>query len=244
MMRNILFIFLLSTISLFFQSCSNEDTPDLSFGGITIGKQFPDSLLKSSKFKFNGEQKSIDNILPEYEGQLLFSLPNRKSVPLNVKAYGDYKSGKIFEIDIDGFSFSQIGEFYDMLKAKYGDPQKIFNENENKTKSFGSILLNIHFMIKDNEEHNIYRNDPIVIAEWEPAGYESNIKIYCYSYVFTKEEWSDIQVTYFNEEAMKRNLIKYNEELQRKESHNKWMEKKRAQDEYKAKNPEIMNQDF
>lgn len=226
------------------QSCGNNDSLDLSFGGITIGQQFPDSLLKSKQFKLNGSQKLKDNFLPEYEGKLSFNLPDYKGIPLNIKAFGDYESGKIFEIDIDGFSYSQIKEFYDMLIAKYGEPQKIFNENKNRGESLSSILLDISFMIQDNEEHKIYSYDPIIIAEWAPIGYDSKIKMYCYSYVFTKKEWTDIYVTYYNEEVMKRNLIKYDAEIKRKESQKKWEEKKKAQDEYKAKNPEAMNQDF
>lgn len=226
------------------QSCGNNDSSDLSFGGITIGQQFPDSLLESANFKLNGSQRLVDNFLPEYEGELSFNLPNHKAIPLNIKAYGDYESGKIFEIDIDGFSFSQIEEFYDMLNAKYGEPQRIYNETNNRGKSLGSILLDIYLIIQDEEEHEIYRDDPIIIAEWTPIEYESKIKIDCYSYVFTKQKWSDIQIKYFNEEIRKQNLIKYNKEIKRKESDKKMEEKRKAQEEYKAKNHETMNQDF
>lgn len=244
MKRHFINIVLLCSILFLTQSCSNNNPPDLSFSGIEIGRQFPDSLLISGGFKLNGNQRLVNNFLPEYEGQLTFSLPSHKDIPLNVKAYGDHESGHIFEINIDGMNLSQMEEFYDMLIAKYGDPQTVYNETENTNKRFGSIILDVYRRVIEDEKNNIYSYKPIKIAEWEPIGYESKIQISCYSYVFTKDAWSDIQITYYNDANRIKNLKKYEDELKREESHKKWKQKHKAQEEYKKKNKETMDQDF
>lgn len=206
-------------------SCTKEND-DLSFSSIMLGKEFPDSLIQAG-FKY------YDSEMPSYEGKITFNLPSFKNVKINVVARIDPDTKKVCLISLSGFEMSQLKEFYDMLRAKYGDPATPYCETKS---SFYSILSASRRNIDKTPE---YIQESMDWAIWCPNGNHSTIQISEFFYYESKRNEPLIYITYENNETYK---IAAEKALKIKETKEEEKEKNKRE-RYKKTHP-FMNQDF
>ena len=216
-------------------SCTNKKHyRDLSFGGITIGETFPDSLIK------NGDFKLIDSSIPTYIGHITFNFPNSKNVLIDTKVECDIETKEVFIIQLRELQFSQVDDFYHMLVSKYGEPS-IGGLKGNL--SFYSRYMELYRKLKD-EDTRKYGEQYIILGQWEPIGYNSIIQIYSYPIFIAKGEGKDIYIKYINEFETTKNYKKSVEDYKMKEYNRKKEKERLKKEEYIKKNEETLNQDF
>lgn len=206
-------------------SCTKEND-DLSFSSIVLGKEFPDSLVQAG-FKY------YDSEMPSYEGKITFNLPSSKNVTINVVARVDHDTKKVCLISLSGLEMSQLNEFYNMLRAKYGDPATPYSEIKS---SFSSLLYDSHRNIDRTPE---YIQESMTWAIWCPNRNHSNIEIRELFYYESKRTESSIYIDYINNEAYE---IAAEKALKIKQSEDEQKEKNKRE-RYKEAHP-FMNQDF
>lgn len=212
-------------------SCSNarETKGDLSFGGITIGKSFPDSLKADSLFKFFNEYD-----VPFYEGALSFSLPKNKKTKFHVVATTNLENTEVTCIEITPTEL-EAWDLYDMLKSKYGLPISDFGDTDC---SLQYLMSHVYKQLG----YSAYETTPdisgtYILAEWNPSGYTSKILLIADIYHFPSEYNPKIS-TYLRLKYINPTRV---EEVD-KQAKSKKQNSKR--DSYKKTNSEVMNQDF
>lgn len=229
-MKNIgLILFLILCISCI--SCNNGDIykeDNLSFSGITMGQEFPDSL--KSSFEFSNED------IPYYEGHIPFEFPNSGNANLSVVAVTNMEGTEVICIQIGNMDLEQSEDFYDMLKSKYGLPVSEYGSTDIKLKKMlnnifedlgykyygdkvdvsGKRVLAVWYSVKGN-------TDIIMIGNTyhSPNSYSDN------------EPWTYVWFKYIDRDKM--SLVKRQSENNRI---------KRERDYYKKKNSKFMEQDF
>lgn len=211
-------------------SCMNEKSRnmDLSFAGITIGQDFPDSLKNGNQFEY------YESTPPFYEGSRSFSLPNYPNAKIHVVASTDLNGKEVTSIQISPNN-EQASDFYNMLKSKYGIP----------TSDYGDADCSLQYLI-----HNMYDNlgfseydcrrdisGTYVMAIWEPISTQSIIRMIADVYHFPDRFNPKIDIflrfQYINLDRFE--TIKTSAER-------KALDKKR--DDYRKQNQQTMNQDF
>lgn len=227
-MKNLFIIYILF---IFCISCNNKNVdnePDLSFAGITIGKEFPDSL--KPKYKF------WDTDIPQYEGLSPFDLPNNPNTSLSVIAVTDLKGEEVICIGIGGMNIEQSGEFFEMLKSKYGLPTSDYGNPDVKLDRF---LYNIF-----SDLGYTYYNDDVdvsgdrILAVWKSVVGNSDIMMIGNTYHYPKDyrdnkPWTYVYFQYIDKD-------KYYTTQQQSEKNK--INKKR--ENYRKNNSQYMNQDF
>lgn len=222
----VIFIF---TIFCALSSCKNtrEESGDLSFAGITIGKSFPDSLKANFEYSSDG--------VPFYEGRICFKLPSEVKDNLSVVAATDLNEGKVHTIQIGNLNNDEAGEFYDMLKTKYGLPKSQFGDTDCRLQNF---LYKVYKQLgyEPYEKYPDITGD-YILAEWHPMPYKSTI--YMIANIFHrpgdyKEEiWTYVFFKYVDEAEYRK---------VEKDSENRRLNRNR--ENYWKQNSESMNQDF
>lgn len=223
-------------------SCGNSgvsNPKDLSFGGITLGEDFPDSLKESGKFK------RLDGVLPYYEGMVKFKLPHSKSDSIGVEASTSLDGEDVICITIGPYeckgNMNEANDLYEMLKSKYGKPLSDYAGSEYR---FDSFLRQVYKQLGYSTSYDSYNTDTDisgnrVLAEWHPIGVPSKILLIVETFYFKNGYYSDPDVSsfvsfrYINEE-------KFAEVMRQKKAR----EDHKERDSYRQKNKEVMNQDF
>lgn len=223
-------------------SCGNSSSSgpkDLSFGGITLGEDFPDSLKLSGKFKRQ------DGVLPYYEGLVRFKLPHSKSDSLGVEASTSLDGDEVVCITIGPYeckgNMDEANDLYEMLKSKYGKPLSDYTGSEYR---FDSFLRQVYKQLGYSTSYDSYNTDTDisgnrVLAEWHPIGFPSKILVIVETFYFKNGYYSDPDVSsfvsfrYINEE-------KFADVMRQKKAR----EDHKERDSYRRKNKEVMNQDF
>lgn len=220
-------------LSLLLVSCfnhsSNSAIPnDLSFAGITIGQEFPDSLKGSFKYY------NVSGILPGYEGIPKFSLPNYPKPEMYVVASTDVEEKEVVCITIMINDLKQACDFYNMLKSKYGLPTSSYG---NTDCTLQRLLCNVYEQLGlyNNQETDI--SGSRVIATWRSTGYPSDIVLKARTYHYPYSVDSD-PTTHF--EFYYVNIAKHTQELKKVEAR----KNNEKREEYKNDNLETMGQDF
>lgn len=221
---------LVSIIMCLFFSCMNEKSrsKNLSFAGITIGQDFPDSLKNDNRFEY------YESIPPFYEGSTIFSLPNYPNAEIHVVASTDLDGKEVTSIQISPNN-EQASDFYNMLKSKYGIPASNYGDAD------CSLQHLIHSMYDKlgYDEYNckIDISGTYVMAIWEPMSTQSIIRmiadIYHFPDRFNPKIDIFIRFQYINLDRFE--TVKANAER-------KALNKKR--DDYCKKNQQTMSQDF
>lgn len=225
----------LSAISIIFvcvllSSCSSSSScsmGDLSFAGITIGKEFPDSLKNNGNFIYS------DKRIPYYDGYVLFNLPNTPEAKIGVVATTDLE-GVVVGIDIYQH-LEEASDFYDMLKSKYGLPDSDFG---NTDCSLQHLISKFYEQL--GYKYYDYTNADIsgerVLGTWKPLGFESIIVMiadtYC-SMDYGATPNTSISFKYVD-------VDKYTAAQKAAERRNELMKR----EEYRKENSQSMNQDF
>lgn len=211
-------------------SCSPNNTKpkDLSFGGITIGEAFPDSLKGS--FKYYPE---LD--IPSYEGKIKFDFPSEKESDISIIAAVDPNEKEVICIDIMFEDGMKAYDFYNMLKSKYGLP----------TSNYGDTDCSLqHFLYRLYEElgYEQYSTGPDisgrrVLAEWNNHGISSDIMLIADTYHFPSNynPRLDTFLTFRYVNRAKLSKVQKESEIKSKEKN---------RNRYKQNNKEEMNQDF
>lgn len=226
-------LYLIIIVGIILTSCTkNKNSSDLSFGGITIGETLPDSLIKHGDFKL------INSSLPTYIGYISFNFPNSKNVSIKTRVECNIDTKEVFMIELMDLGFSNIDDFYHMLVSKYGEP------------TVGGIKDKLNFfsmyrdLYKKYKDAQFYGENPVILGQWEPIGYNSIIQIYSYPIFIAKGNGEDIFIRYFNkietEKNYKKSIDNYNSEKNKREME----EKKIKKEEYRKKNEETLKQDF
>lgn len=225
----ILAIFTISLLGLSL-SCSKDKTKqkDLSFGGITIGEVFPDSLKNS--FKFYPE---LD--VPTYEGGIKFDFPNEPKADISIITAIDPSDDEVISIDIFMEESVKAYDFYNMLKSKYGLPISDYGDTDCSLQYF------IHRLYTDLGYERYSKQPDIsgrrVLAEWTNTGHASNIMMISDTYHFP-DEYNPKLSTYITFRYVnKSRLNRVQEEAEQKS-------KERKRNNYRQNNRGAMNQDF
>lgn len=221
-------IFLITILS-FLSSCKNASNGngDLSFAGITIGKEFPDSLKSTFEYSPDG--------VPFYEDKISFRLPSGLKDNLSVVAATDLDDGKVHTIQVGNLNNDEAAEFYDMLKSKYGLPTSQFGDTDCKLQNF---LYRVYKQLgyEPYEKYPDITGD-YILAEWRPVPYRSTIymiaNIYHRPGNYNEELWTYVFFKYVDE-------AEYHKA--ENDSENRRINSNR--ENYKKQNSESMNQDF
>ena len=219
--------------------CSHETSrkkpKDLSFGGITIGEVFPDSLKGS--FRHCPE---LD--LPTYEGGVDFKFPSTEKKGVSVIAVTDPDGGEVMCIDVMMLE-AQAYDFYNMLKSKYGLPSS----------RYGHTDSGLHYFLKKVYEelgYEPYSRHPNIsgrraLAEWIIPEYMSTIMMIADIYHRPKDRYrlrigestSEIETYITFRYVNKGRLNRVEREAEEKA-------KEARRNSYRQNNQEAMNQDF
>ena len=157
----------ITLITAFFVSaCSgkSDESGDLSFAGITIGKAFPDSLKKTfESYEYPG---------PSYSGSVPFTFPKNKTTKLSIDANCNMDGSEVICISVYLYDFGEAIDMYNMLRSRYGIP----------TSDYGNADCSLqNLMHKVYEQLGYYGMDEVnvsgdrIIASWSPAGYIADI---------------------------------------------------------------------
>lgn len=235
----VIFIMMLVSMSSCGQSGSSGPK-DLSFGGITLGEDFPDSL------KDNGMFKHLDGVLPYYEGLVKFKLPHSKSDSIRVEASTSLDNEEVICITIGPYEsksgMDEANDLFEMLKSKYGKPISDYAGSEYRLDSF---LRNAYKQLGYSTSYDSYNTDVDisgnrVLAEWNPLGNSSSrILLIVETFYFKNGYYSDPDVSsflsfrYINDD-------KFDEAMRQKNAREEY----KSRDSYRQKNKEVMNQDF
>ena len=209
--------------------CSKaENISNLSFAGITIGKEFPDSLKNTFEF--------LDTDIPQFEGKVIFALPNCSDANLNVVAATDLVKKEVVCIQIGNMNIEQSSEFFEMLKSKYGLPISRYGRTDIKLErllanifsDLGYSYYNDNVDLTGNRELAVWKSvlgntDIVMIGETyhDPKSYRDN------------KPWTYVYFLYVDQDKFS---------TTQKDAETKRINNKRSQ--YKEKNPQYMNQDF
>ena len=234
----IIFIMMFVGLSSCGKSGSSEPK-DLSFGGITLGEEFPNSLKNSGRFKH------LDGILPYYEGLVKFKLPHSKSDSISVEASTNLDGKEVICITIgpyeDKSGMNEANDLFEMLKSKYGKPISAYAGSEYRLDSF---LSSVYKQLGYSTSYDSYNTDVDisgnrVLAEWNPKGGNSKILLIAQTFYFKNSYYSDPDVsTFFSVRYLNEN--KFNEAMRQKEAR----DENKSRDSYRQRNKEVMNQDF
>lgn len=227
MVKNLINIILSICILAIITACAKEKD-DLSFSSIMLGKEFPDSLIQKG-FTY------YDSDMPSYEGTIMFNLPSENNVELEIVARIDPDSKKVYLISISKIGISKISDFYEMLRAKYGEPMTPFSDIKS---SFSSLLFSSHRNL-DLDPDFLRRHDGVILAMWHPEGFNSSIRITEYFYYPNKRSESLIYITYENSELY--NIA--SEKAQRARELEENQREQMDRENYRRTHP-FMNQDF
>lgn len=233
-------IFIIISMSL--SSCGksgSSEPKDLSFGGITLGEEFPDSL------KSNGKFEHLDGILPYYEGLVKFKLPHSKSDSISVEASTSLDGKEVICITIGPYEsksgLDEANDLFEMLKSKYGKPISDYEGSEYRLDSF---LRNVYKQLGYSTSYDSYNTDVDisgnrVLAEWNPKGSHSRILLIAQTFYFKKSYYDNPDVsTFLSFRYLNEN--KFNDAMRQKEAR----DENKSRDSYRQKNKEVMNQDF
>lgn len=227
-MKNLCIILFLTIFCVSCNESTYKKTQNLSFAGITLGEEFPDSLKQ--KFKFLGTD------IPQYEGVIPFNLPNHPNTNLDVVAATDLNGDEVICIQIGNMNIEQSGEFFEMLKSKYGLPKSDYGNPDVKLERF---LYNIF-----SDLGYTYYNDDVdvsgdrILAVWKSVLGNSDIMMIGNTYHSPKDyrdnkPWTYVYFQYID-------MDKYYTTQQQSEK-NKINQKR---EKYRKNNSQYMNQDF
>ena len=215
-------------------SCNKEQIKEPSFGGITIGKQFPDSLKKLRNFKFD------NTWVPSYCGFVKFKFPSGYSTNIQTTIKVDsYNDSEVYEILLSELGYSQISDFYDLFLAKYGSPSATVSRN---AKSYLSLLDYASKHIDELPKHRetsvpLYY---ITLAEWNPTNTNTVIQIFTWlNFDYTIDRHS-VYIRYLNPDLEKEFYKEYTKEYSEKNAEEERIKEKN----YRDKNKEVLEQDF
>lgn len=216
-------------------SCKNEkssenEKSDLSFAGITIGQDFPDSLKNDDGLKY------YDNGLgfPFYEGSRAFSLPKNPNAVLHIVATTDLDGKEVTSIQIS-LNNDEASDFYDMLKSKYGIPTSNYGDADcSLYRLTNSMYENLGY---SEYNYKIDISGTYVMALWKPISTKSIIRMIADIYHFPSHYNPEIS-TYIRFQYI--NLNKF--ESVQAAAEKRTMDKKR--EDYRKQNQKSMNQDF
>lgn len=156
---------LLVVLVILCNSCSKPKSLGLSFAGITIGETFPDSLKSSYEF--------LDYDIPQYEGTIPFDLPNHHISNLNVVAATDLQGKEVILIQIGAMYLEQAGDFYEMLKSKYGLPTSDYGDTDvNLSRFIDNLFEDLGF---DYYVNDVDVTGDRILAEWHSVKGNSDI---------------------------------------------------------------------
>lgn len=217
-------------------SCKNDkssknDKSDLSFAGITIGQDFPDSLKNNNRFKYYEHSSEA----PSYDGSIPFSLPNYPNAVLDVAVTTDLDGKEVTSIEIVP-SNDEASDLYDMLKSKYGIPTSNYGDADCSL----NLLINNMYEDLGYSEYNCKTDitGTRVIAQWEPISSKSIIRMIARTLHFPNNSYSQRLHTYIWFQYI--NLNKFTSVQAAAER--KAINKKR--EDYRKQNQKAMNQDF
>ena len=209
-------------------ACSKEDKPNLSFAGITIGKEFPDSL--KSKYEY------LNTAIPQYEGKISFNLPNHSYANVSVVAATDLNGEEVICIQIGNLNIEQSSDFFEMLKSKYGLPKSQYGNTDVK---LDRLIANIF----SDLGYSYYNEDVDVSGDRELAVWRSvlgNTDIVMIGNTYhtphsysNNKPWTYVYFMYIDQEKFLA--------TQRQSESNKITKKR---EEYRKNNSKYMNQDF
>lgn len=225
-MKNLI-LFLLAIIFIV-SACNKEDSPNLSFAGITIGKEFPDSL--KSKYEY------LNTAIPQYEGKILFNLPNHSDVNVSVVAATDLNEEEVICIQIGNLNIEQSSDFFEMLKSKYGLPKSQYGNTDVKLdRLIANIFSDLGYSYY-NEDVDV--SGDRVLAVWKSVLGNTDIimigKTYHSPHSYSNNKpWTYVYFKYVDQEKFI---------AAQKQSESNKISKKR--EEYRKNNSKYMNQDF
>lgn len=224
-------LYFFAILAMVLTACSQANPPDLSFAGITMGKEFPDSLKTTGHFEY------YDNNVPFYEGSVIFDLPNFPKKELHVVATTDLQNKEVTCIQLTMF-MPEASDFYNMLKSKYGLPSSDFGDTDCSLQT----LINRVYEQLGYKSYAYFGECPNisgtrVLAVWEPASYKSAILLITDTYhsqsSYNSQLDTFVRFKYINvkkSEAVEKEVQKIHDNKQR--------------DDYRKDNAESMSQDF
>lgn len=206
----------------------NYNSKDLSFAGIMIGQQFPDSLKDS--FKFYPELG-----IPTYEGGVKFDFPSESNAGVSVVAAIDPNNNEVICIDILMEESMKAYDLYDMLKSKYGLPVSDYGDTDCSLQYFINRLYT-------DLGYEMYSKRPDisgrrVLAEWNNTGFASNVIMIADTYHFPDEYHPKLStfITFRYVNKVRLNRVQEMSEQKSKE---------KERNSYRQNNQGAMNQDF
>lgn len=223
---------LLAVLVCLCNSCTTKPKSlGLSFAGITIGEMFPDSLKGSYEF--------LDYDIPQYEGTIVFNLPNHHIPNLNVVAATDLQDKEVILIQIGAMYLEQAEDFYEMLKSKYGLPISSYgNTDVTLSRFIDNIFENLGY---DYYVNDIDVSGDRVLAEWNSVKGNSDILMIGETFHFPEKYSIDDRNkprTFITFKYIDKNKW-YSTIRQSKEN-----KRNKTREEYRQNNSEYMNQDF
>lgn len=223
-------VFLWSILSIIFISCDNSKSKpsNLSFVGITIGEEFPDSLKDIFEFK--------DYDIPRYEGLVHFDLPNYPNTSLWVAAATDLEGKEVTCIHISNMDIDQAGDFFEMLKSKYGLPVSDYGNPDVNLKKFLNNLYSDLGYSYYNDKIDVSGNR--VLVKWSSVKANSDIVMIGNTYHFPQRyQVSEPETSIYFQYIDKKKFDSIEEQAE-----NNKLNRKR--EEYKKNNAKTMKQDF
>ncbi|MCM1301907.1 MAG: hypothetical protein NC226_09315 [Bacteroides cellulosilyticus] len=211
-------------------SCSHTPVNyDLSFAGITIGEEFPDSLKNNDSFEF------YEHDIPFYEGDVIFNLPSTPNNKLHVVATTDLDGKKVTCISLPAMTFSEASDFFNMLKSKYGLPSSDYGDTDCSL----TILLDRTYKKLGYNDYDckIDITGDRILAMWKPASYQSVILMIANTYHFPSKFRPRLD-TFIGFRYV--NIDRFN--AVKREAERNRVNKDRA--DYRLQNSKSMNQDF
>lgn len=207
-------------------SCSQDNSKpkDLSFGGITIGEVFPDSLK-------NSFVHSPELGIPTYEGGIKFDFPSAPKSDVFITAATESATDEVICIDILMEADTKAYDFYDMLNSKYGLPTSKYGDTDCSLQYF----LNRLYKDLGYDQYSCQTDitGRRVLAEWTNTGCVSSIMMIADTYHLKDELSTFITFRYVDKERL---------DIAQQEADKK--SKDRRRNDYRQNNQETMNQDF
>lgn len=212
-----------------------SNNADLSFGGIVIGKAFPDSLIQRNQFSYD------ESWFPSYVGKIPFIFAWSRRGTLDVQVYVESEHSIVHKINIYPTTYANISDLYDMLKAKYGQPSSISDKEDCK---FYQLLDDAYKKGKEYEMPDEYGIGHQILCEWNPKGYRSKIQIVNYESDYSKSRVNGIVLKYIDAAATKTYNQEYLNIKNEEKKQNKRKQQEQIREKYIEENSASMKQDF
>lgn len=218
-------IVLLSAVLI--SACSGKESAkgDLSFGGITIGKEFPDSLKKTFE--------NYDYPGPSYSGTVSFTFPESKQKDLHVDANCNMAGSEVICISVYLYDLGDAIDMYNMLRSRYGIPKSDYGDADC---GLQTLMHRVYDSLGYYGMDEVNVTGDRVIASWSPTGYKSDILFIANTY----------QSNSYGSTPSTKYMLRYVDRIELNKALEEYEKKKEldAREDYRNKNQESMNQDF